>query len=92
MIKWISEAMKHYDDPNLFSVIVVNELFKGDGSLNHNPWSDIEDYVCLAFRTARAANPDPRVTLMYNDFNILAEHDWYKPKSDAVFNMVKNMK
>ena len=48
--------------------------------------------MCLAFRTARAANPDPRVKLMYNDFNILAESDGYKPKADAVFNMVKNMK
>ena len=31
MVKYIKEAMNHYIDPTLVSVVVLNEVYRGDG-------------------------------------------------------------
>jgi endo-1,4-beta-xylanase len=66
---------------------VVNEAFADSGSkLRDTPWRRLigDDYVELAFRFAREADPD--ALLFYNDFNIEAVN----AKSNAVYAMVQD--
>jgi endo-1,4-beta-xylanase len=57
---------------------VVNEAFHSDGTRRETIWQEIigDDYIELAFRFARDADPD--ALLFYNDFydaGIVADHD-----------------
>src|SRR3954468_10934875 len=87
MINHIQKVMAHYQG-KLAYWDVVNEAFNEDGSRRQsNLQGTGNDWIEVAFRTARAA--DPSVKLCYNDYNI--ENATYA-KTVAVLNMVKDFK
>jgi endo-1,4-beta-xylanase len=67
---------------------VVNEAIDDAGEPRSTLWSRIigPDYIELALRSARAADPD--VKLFYNDYGI----ERSGPKADAVFRMVSDLR
>jgi endo-1,4-beta-xylanase len=67
----ITEVVGHYrsEFPGIVTQWdVVNEAFTSDGELSDSIWRDVigDDYIELAFRFAREADPD--ALLFYNDF------------------------
>jgi len=87
MINHIQKVMAHYVG-KLAAWDVVNEAFNEDGSRrNSNLQQTGNDWIEVAFRTARAA--DPNVRLCYNDYNI--ENATYG-KTVGVLNMIKDFK
>lgn len=66
---------------------VVNEAFDDAGNLHPSPWRDGigDDFIELAFRFAREADPD--VELYYNDFNM-----FMPGKRRGVVEMVRRFK
>jgi endo-1,4-beta-xylanase len=66
---------------------VVNEAFNDTGTWRDSIWYRAlgPDYVALALRAARAADPDAR--LYINDYNIEAPG----PKSDALYKLVQDL-
>jgi endo-1,4-beta-xylanase len=87
MIDHINGVMAHYKG-KLAAWDVVNEAFNEDGSRrSSNLQGTGNDWIEVAFRTARAA--DPSVKLCYNDYNI--ENATYA-KTVAVLNMVRDFK
>lgn len=67
---------------------VVNEAYADDGTLKQTIWARVigSNYIALAFRYARAADPTAR--LCYNDYNA----EVAGPHADAVYGLVKNLK
>jgi endo-1,4-beta-xylanase len=87
MINHINGVMAHYKG-KLAYWDVVNEAFNEDGSRRQsNLQATGNDWIEVAFRTARAA--DPGVKLCYNDYNI--ENATYA-KTVAVRNMIQDFK
>ena len=89
MINHITEVMTHYKG-KIYTWDVVNEAFADGGSggrRDSNLQRTGNDWIEVAFRTARAA--DPNVKLCYNDYNI---DDWSRAKTQGVYNMVKDFK
>jgi endo-1,4-beta-xylanase len=89
MINHINGVMAHYKG-KLAYWDVVNEAFADDGSggrRDSNLQRTGNDWIEVAFRTARAA--DPNVKLCYNDYNI---ENWNAAKTQGVYNMVKDFK
>jgi endo-1,4-beta-xylanase len=94
MINHINTVLNHYKG-KIFSWDVVNEAVR-DGVTDASNWRNClraesgwykalgADYVELAFRTAREADPD--VLLYYNDYGLNNQR-----KADAVRNMVKEI-
>ena len=90
----VTKVMKHYRG-KVFAWDVVNEVFLADGSVEPSVWYDRPGigmkgrgtaYVEQAFRWARAADPD--ALLFYNDYDT----EGVNPKSDAVYEMLKDFK
>lgn len=88
MINHINGVLAHYRGQMAYWD-VVNEAF-ADGSgarRDSNLQRTGDDWIEVAFRTARAADSTPK--LCYNDFNI---EDWNAAKTQAVFRMVQDFK
>ncbi|HEY0379793.1 MAG TPA: endo-1,4-beta-xylanase [Pyrinomonadaceae bacterium] len=90
----VRRVMRHYAG-QVFAWDVVNEVFLADGRVEPSVWYDQPGiglkgkgtaYVEQAFRWARAA--DPHTLLFYNDYDT----EGLNPKSDAVYEMVKDFK
>ncbi|WP_327032245.1 non-reducing end alpha-L-arabinofuranosidase family hydrolase [Micromonospora ureilytica] len=87
MIDHINGVMGHYRG-KLAAWDVVNEAFNEDGSRrNSNLQGTGNDWIEVAFRTARAA--DPSVKLCYNDYNI---ENWSYGKTQGVYRMIQDFK
>ncbi|MEV4708375.1 endo-1,4-beta-xylanase [Actinoplanes sp. NPDC049316] len=87
MIDHINGVMAHYKG-KLAYWDVVNEAFNEDGSRRQsNLQSTGNDWIEVAFRTAR--NADPSVKLCYNDYNI---ENWSYGKTQGVYNMIRDFK
>jgi endo-1,4-beta-xylanase len=87
MINHINGVMNHYDG-NIVHWDVVNEAFEENGSRrNSNLQQTGNDWIDVAFQTARAA--DPSAKLCYNDYNI---ERWNYAKTQGVYTMVQSMK
>ncbi|WP_306316890.1 MULTISPECIES: endo-1,4-beta-xylanase [unclassified Streptomyces] len=89
MIDHINGVMGHYKG-KIAQWDVVNEAF-ADGSSGARRDSNLQrtgnDWIEVAFRTARAA--DPAAKLCYNDYNV---ENWTWAKTQAMYNMVKDFK
>jgi endo-1,4-beta-xylanase len=90
----ITTVMKRYSG-KVFAWDVVNEAFLANGNIEPSVWYDSPGiglkakgtaYIEQAFRWARAA--DPKALLFYNDYDT----EGLNPKSDAVYEMVKDFK
>src|SRR5512145_757730 len=87
MINHINGVMAHYKG-NIYAWDVVNEAFEENGSRrNSNLQQTGNDWIEVAFRTARAA--DPAAKLCYNDYNI---ESWSYAKTQGVYRMVQDFK
>lgn len=70
---------------------VLNEAFEDDGSLRKDSvYGKVNDYACKSFQMAHQADPD--VKLFYNDYGHYSMTGWGQKKSDAIFNLIKDMK
>lgn len=89
MIDHINGVMAHYKG-KIAQWDVVNEAF-ADGSSGARRDSNLQrtgnDWIEVAFRTARAA--DPSAKLCYNDYNV---ENWTWAKTQAMYNMVRDFK
>ncbi|MEU7662048.1 endo-1,4-beta-xylanase [Streptomyces lincolnensis] len=89
MIGHINGVMAHYKG-KIRQWDVVNEAFE-DGSSGARRDSNLQrtgnDWIEVAFRTARAA--DPAAKLCYNDYNV---EDWNWAKTQAMYRMVRDFK
>ncbi|MGW3016035.1 endo-1,4-beta-xylanase [Streptomyces longwoodensis] len=89
MIDHINGVMAHYKG-KIAQWDVVNEAYSDDGSggrRDSNLQRTGNDWIEVAFRTARAA--DPAAKLCYNDYNI---ENWTWAKTQGVYNMVRDFK
>ena len=87
MINHIQKVMAHYQG-KLAYWDVVNEAYNEDGSRRQsNLQGTGNDWIEVAFRTARAA--DPSVKLCYNDYNI---DNWSYAKTQGVYRMIQDFK
>jgi endo-1,4-beta-xylanase len=89
MINHINGVMAHYKG-KIYTWDVVNEAFSdnGDGSRrSSNLQNTGNDWIEVAFRTARAA--DPAAKLCYNDYNI---DNPSSAKTQGVLRMVQDFK
>ncbi|MEV4461917.1 endo-1,4-beta-xylanase, partial [Microbispora sp. NPDC049633] len=88
MISHINGVMSHYKG-KIYAWDVVNEAFDdgSGGRRDSNLQRTGNDWIEVAFRTARAADPDAK--LCYNDYNI---DNWSWAKTQGVYNMVKDFK
>jgi endo-1,4-beta-xylanase len=93
MIDHIQTEMQHFAG-RIQAWDVVNEgIDPKDGlpnGLRKTPWLELvgDDYIDLAYKTARQA--DPKALLTYNDYDI--EYPDQEKKRDAVLRMVRRMK
>src|SRR4029077_8934814 len=84
----INGVMGHYKG-KIYAWDVVNEAYadSGGGRRDSNLQRTGNDWIEVAFKTARAA--DPAAKLCYNDYNIDL---WSQAKTQGVYNMVKDFK
>ncbi|MET7967073.1 endo-1,4-beta-xylanase [Micromonospora sp. NPDC005305] len=88
MVNHITQVATHYKG-KIYAWDVVNEAFadSGGGRRDSNLQRTGNDWIEVAFRTARAA--DPAAKLCYNDYNT---DNWTWEKTQAVYNMVRDFK
>jgi endo-1,4-beta-xylanase len=82
----ITTVVSHYKG-QIYAWDVVNEAVADDGSLRNTVWLQGigPEYIELAFQWAHEA--DPQALLFYNDYGASG----LGGKSDAVYNLVKNL-
>ncbi|GIH03082.1 hypothetical protein Rhe02_11490 [Rhizocola hellebori] len=88
MVNHITQVATHFRG-QIYTWDVVNEAFAdggGGGRRDSNLQRTGNDWIEVAFRTARAA--DPGAKLCYNDYNT----DGINPKSTGIYNMVADFK
>ena len=85
--EYIYRVVSHFRG-RVFAWDVVNEAIADDGSLRDSFWLQNigPEYIEMAFRWAREA--DPQVQLFYNDYG----GEGLGTKSDAIYNLVKELK
>ncbi|NES37094.1 1,4-beta-xylanase [Micromonospora sp. PPF5-17] len=88
MVNHITQVATYYRG-KIYAWDVVNEAFADSGGVRRdsNLQRTGDDWIEVAFRTARAA--DPGAKLCYNDYNT---DNWTWAKTQAVYNMVKDFK
>ncbi len=89
MINHVTQVATHYKG-KIYAWDVVNEAFADGGSggrRDSNLQRTGNDWIEVAFKTARAA--DPGAKLCYNDYNT---DNWNDAKTQGVYNMVKDFK
>ncbi|MGW5666966.1 endo-1,4-beta-xylanase [Micromonospora sp. NPDC003776] len=88
MVNHITQVASYYKG-KIYAWDVVNEAFADSGGVRRdsNLQRTGDDWIEVAFRTARAA--DPGAKLCYNDYNT---DNWTWAKTQAVYNMVKDFK
>ncbi|WP_214411888.1 endo-1,4-beta-xylanase [Sphaerisporangium fuscum] len=88
MIDHINGVMAHYKG-KIYAWDVVNEAYadSGGGRRDSNLQRTGNDWIEVAFRTAR--NADPAAKLCYNDYNI---ENWTWAKTQGVYSMVRDFK
>ncbi|SCL56014.1 endo-1,4-beta-xylanase [Micromonospora chersina] len=88
MVNHITRVATHYKG-KIYAWDVVNEAFADSGGVRRdsNLQRTGDDWIEVAFRTARAA--DPGAKLCYNDYNT---DNWTWAKTQAVYNMVRDFK
>ncbi|MFG1673421.1 endo-1,4-beta-xylanase [Micromonospora sp. NPDC049282] len=88
MVNHITQVATHFKG-KIYSWDVVNEAFDdgNGGRRDSNLQRTGNDWIEVAFRTARAA--DPGAKLCYNDYNT---DNWTWAKTQGVYNMVKDFK
>ena len=91
MIDYITSTITTIGDYP-FAWDVVNESIDNNSSkyIKESPWSIIDDYVCKAFKAAKAANP--KIKMYYNDYKHESNVGRYASKSDRVYKLVKDLK
>lgn len=88
MINHINGVLAHYRGKMAYWDVVNEAFADGTGARrDSNLQRTGNDWIEVAFRTARAADPTPK--LCYNDFNI---EDFSAAKTQAVFRMVQDFK
>jgi endo-1,4-beta-xylanase len=88
MINHINGVLAHYRGKMAYWDVVNEAFADGTGARrDSNLQRTGDDWIEVAFRTARAADPTPK--LCYNDFNI---EDWTAAKTQGVFRMVQDFK
>jgi len=88
MINHINGVLAHYRGKMAYWDVVNEAFADGTGARrDSNLQRTGDDWIEVAFRTARAADPTPK--LCYNDFNI---EDWNAAKTQGVFRMVQDFK
>ena len=88
MINHVNGVASYYKG-KIYAWDVVNEAFDdgNGGRRDSNLQRTGNDWIEVAFRTARAA--DPAAKLCYNDYNI---DNWSWAKTQGVYNMVRDFK
>eukprot|EP00727_Mastigamoeba_balamuthi_P008278 m51a1_g4072 putative endo- -beta-xylanase (360) ;mRNA; f:758074-759535 len=88
LVSHVNGVLGHYKG-KAYAWDVVNEAVADDGKgLRQSFWYPlVPDFIDLAFKTAR--NADPSAKLFYNDYG--ADSIWQQ-KSTYIYNMVKSMK
>lgn len=88
---FIQTTVKRYADKAI-AWDVINEAIDDNNDHKTRPsvWANVNDFICKAFSWAHEA--DPFAKLFYNDYNHASMSGWSKGKSDAVYNMVKDLK
>ncbi|GAA3754504.1 endo-1,4-beta-xylanase [Micromonospora maritima] len=88
MVNHITQVATHYKG-KIYAWDVVNEAFDdgNGGRRDSNLQRTGNDWIEVAFRTARAA--DPGAKLCYNDYNT---DNWTWAKTQGVYNLVKDFK
>lgn len=95
LVDHITTVAGHFKG-KLHSWDVVNEAVNVSdgqpGGLRNSPWFKLlgPDFIPIAFRTARAADPD--VLLTYNDYGIETDSEGDVKKRAAILELVRGMK